>query len=84
MPHQRMLMFALERMGITRPAVYLAASRQAHAVTVGDSNRAFWLLAQLQGALAVVARLRQVGTIDELLAPACTWRALGLRAFGEI
>ena len=68
LPHQRMLMWALERMGIRQPSVYAAASRQAREVTSGDPNRVFWNLSQFQGALALVARARAVGTIDAAMA----------------
>ena len=64
MPRARMLLLALERMGIRKPSVYIAASRAAQEATGGDPNRAFWVLAQLQGSLAVIARLRIAGTID--------------------
>jgi hypothetical protein len=64
MPRQRMLLLTLERLGITRPAVYATASRAAKDATSGDPNHAFWTLAQFQGTLAIVARLRRVGTID--------------------
>ena len=56
-----MLLLALERMGIRKPSVYVAASRAAQEATGGDPNRAFWVLAQLQGSLAVIARLRIAG-----------------------
>ncbi len=64
LPHQRMLMWALDRMGIRQPSAYAAASRQAREVTSGDPNHVFWNLAQLQGSLALIARARGVGTID--------------------
>ncbi|HEX4347699.1 MAG TPA: hypothetical protein VHZ73_09010 [Vicinamibacterales bacterium] len=65
MPHERMLLLALERMGVTRPAVYVTAEKRAREATTGDANRVFWTLAQLQGSLAVIAHLRQAGTLDE-------------------
>ena len=64
LPRQRMLMWALERMGIRQPSVYAAASRQAREVASGDPNHVFWNLAQLQGSLALIARARAIGTID--------------------
>jgi hypothetical protein len=64
LPHQRMLMWALDRMGIREPSAYAAASRQAREVTSGDPNHVFWNLAQLQGSLALISRARTVGTID--------------------
>jgi hypothetical protein len=68
LPHQRMLMWALERMGIREPSVYAAASRQAREATIGDPNHVFWNLAQLQGSLALIARARAVGTLDSATA----------------
>ena len=67
LPHERMLMWALERMGIRQPSVYAAASRQARDATSGDPNHVFWNLAQLQGSAtrAHQARARAVGTFDE-------------------
>jgi len=64
MSRQRMLLLSLERIGITRPAVYAAVSRKAKEATGGDPNRAFWTLVQLQGSLAIIVRLQMVGTID--------------------
>jgi hypothetical protein len=60
----RMLMLTLERIGITQPAVFTAVAR--HAARVGSLNghRGFIALAQLQGAVALVARMTAVHTID--------------------
>jgi len=77
MPRQRMLLLALERMGIRNASTYVAASRAAREATSGDANRAFWTLAQLQGSLALIGRLRGVGTIDE---PAAERLVLSLSA----
>jgi hypothetical protein len=63
LPRQRTLMWALDRMGITTPSVYVAASRRAQDVTGGDPNR-FWTLAQFQGSLALISRVRLSETID--------------------
>lgn len=63
LPMQRVLLLTLERMGIRTPAVYASVARQASKVTSGNSNRAFWMLAQLQSALALVARMTTVGTL---------------------
>lgn len=60
----RMLFWELERMGVTAPAAYAAAVRQADQVMTGDPNRTFWTLAQLQGVLALVARMTMVGTLE--------------------
>ena len=61
----RMLMLTLERMGMRSPALYEALWRRAATVTLSGSSRRFWVLAQFQGAIALVARMRRVGTIDE-------------------
>ena len=56
-PRQRMLMLTLERMGIRTPAVYASIARQAKRLTEGSPNHVFWTLAQVQSALALVARM---------------------------
>jgi len=58
------LMLTLERMGIRTPSVYVAAARQADALTSLDSGRGAVAIGQFQGALALVARLVTVRTID--------------------
>src|SRR5262249_49087705 len=60
LPRQRMLMFGLERMGIREPALFFAASQRARAIK-GDPSVVFWTLAQFQGALALIARMTDVG-----------------------
>jgi hypothetical protein len=64
LPRHRMLMLAFERMGITAPDVYLGGLRLAREASSGDSTRAFWTLAKLQGTLAMLARMTKVGTMD--------------------
>ena len=64
MPRYRMLMLTLERIGIASPAIYAAAIRQAQRLTVLPPQRAFPALAQFQGALALVARMTRVRTIE--------------------
>jgi hypothetical protein len=54
----RMLMVTLERMGIRAPATYHAALQRGTALGSSNSSRRFWVLAQYQGALALVARMR--------------------------
>ena len=86
-PRHRMLIWTLERMGITAPAVYAAALRQASDVASGDPNRAFWTLTELQGALALVARMRLVETIDvataeRLVMSVCAVRLTETRRYG--
>jgi hypothetical protein len=60
----RMLMVTLERIGIRRPAVYAAAARLASRTSPSDPARAFVATAQFQGALALLWRMRVVGTLD--------------------
>jgi len=64
LPRYRMLMLTLERIGVTAPAVYVAAAR--HAVRLGglEGHRGFIAHAQFQGALALIARMRSVRTLD--------------------
>jgi hypothetical protein len=62
-PRQRVLLLTLERMGIRTPAVYASAARQAGKLAGGNPNRAFRMLAQLQSALALIARMTAVGTL---------------------
>jgi hypothetical protein len=58
------LMLTLERIGVRTPAIYAAAARQAERLTALDAARGRVALAQFQGALALVARLAAVRTID--------------------
>ena len=75
---QRMLMLTLERMGIAAPAVYAAAARTGGRIADLGGSRAFWTLAQMQGALAVLARLRSAGSIDLASAEALTMSLVAL------
>ena len=63
-PRYRMLMLTLERMGIRDPALYRTAIHQAAGATGADPAHRFWTLAQIQGAVAVLARMRQNGTLS--------------------
>jgi hypothetical protein len=58
------LMLTLERIGIRTPSVYVAAARQAEALTSLDPARGTIALGQFQGAVALLARLAAVRTID--------------------
>jgi hypothetical protein len=60
----RMLVWTLERMGVTAPAVYAAAAR--HAVRIGtiEGRRGFDAQAQFQGVLALLARMTAVRTLN--------------------
>ena len=60
----RMLMLTLERMGIRSPSTYVAALHRAGEVVSGDASQRFWSLAQFQGAIALMARMRRVGTLS--------------------
>jgi hypothetical protein len=61
---QRMLMLTIERMGIAAPAVFASAALSVSRFPMRDATRAFWSMAQLQGALALVARMTIAGTFD--------------------
>jgi hypothetical protein len=63
-PRFRMLMLTLERMGVRGPAVYAAAARRAQQVSTLDNRRAFLALGQFQGALALIARMASVRTLE--------------------
>lgn len=60
----RMLILTLERMGIRQPSLYAAAARHAVRVSALDGRRAFVALAQFQGAVALLARMTAVRTLD--------------------
>jgi hypothetical protein len=60
------LMLTLERLGVTSPREFVTAIRAAGVLTAGaDKLHASLRLAMFQGALALVLRLREVGTIDD-------------------
>ena len=77
-PRQRMLLLTLERMGIRAPEVLATAARQAARLAVGDASRTFWRLAQVQSALAILARLHAGGTIDTSTAESLVTSLLGV------
>ena len=60
----RMLVLTLERIGVKSPAVVASTARQAVRLGSVDGHRGFVALAQFQGALALVARMVTVHTID--------------------
>jgi hypothetical protein len=60
----RMLMWTLDRIGIRTPALYAAAARHAARVGVLEGHRGFDAQSQFQGALAMVARMASVRTLD--------------------
>jgi hypothetical protein len=59
-----MLIVTLERIGIRAPKVYSAALAHAARLSSIDGRRGFDAQAQLQGALALVARMARVRTLD--------------------
>lgn len=63
-PHYRMLVLGLERIGVRSPSVYAAAARHAHRLAAVDGIRGFVAQAQFQGSLALVGRMVSVRTID--------------------
>ena len=65
-----MLMLTLERVGITAPAVYVAAARHARQLAAVDRRYGFAAVAQFQGVLAMVARLVRVHALDTSAAQA--------------
>jgi hypothetical protein len=69
-PRAEALLLSLERLGITDPAVYLAASAAAARLSQLDHYRAFVALAQFQGALALVVRMHRARVIDRTQAEA--------------
>ena len=81
----RMLMWTFERIGIREPAAYAAAARQAARIGALDGRRGFEAQAQFQGALAIVARMAAVTTIDARKAQALIAQivALPLREDGR-
>jgi len=64
LPRYRMLMLTLERIGVRRPALYAALTRLAGQISPLETTRARAMLANLQGALALVERLWRVRSID--------------------
>lgn len=60
----RMLVWTLERMGMTAPDLYAAASRKAARISEIDGRRGFEAEGQFQGALAIVSRMRATRGID--------------------
>ena len=63
-PRFRMLLLALERSGVRHPAVYMSAARRAQQLSSLDNRRLFVALGQFQSALALIARMASVHTLD--------------------
>jgi hypothetical protein len=57
-------MLALERLGVRKPALYVVAARRAAALESIESDAAVPLLAQFQGALAVLERLARTRALS--------------------
>jgi hypothetical protein len=81
----RMLMLALERIGVRAPSVYAVAARHAGRLALVDGSRGFVAQAQFQGAVALVARMAAVRTFDAAAAEQLLERlcALTLRDDGR-
>lgn len=60
----RMLMLTLERMGIRSPSTYIAALQRADEVVAVDQAHRFSLLAQFQGGIALLVRMRRVSSLS--------------------
>ena len=73
----RMLMVTLERIGISNPATYAAAARLASRMSPPDPAREFLAIAQFQGALALLERMRVVGTLDAAKTERSTRKSAG-------
>jgi hypothetical protein len=74
----RMLMWTFERIGIRAPSVYALAARQAARIGALDGRRGFEAQAQFQGALAIIARMAMVTTLDAPRAQALVERLVAL------
>jgi hypothetical protein len=64
LPRFRALLLTFERIGIDNLGVYAAVIRHAARVAGSDGRRGYVAQAQLQGGLALLARMAAVGTID--------------------
>src|SRR5437762_384594 len=78
LPHCRMLLLTLERIGVRPPALYAAAARQAQRLASLSGGRAFAAHSQFQGALAIVARMATVRTVTHGQAEFLIERLAGL------
>jgi len=63
-PRYRMLMLTLERAGVSDPAVYASAARLAQRISSLGPDQSFAALSQFQGAVAIVARMARVRSVD--------------------
>jgi hypothetical protein len=69
-PRYRMLVLTVERMGIANPSVYAAAVRHAARLSTLDAAHGLPALGQFQSAVAVLARLVRVNSLDPASAEA--------------
>ena len=74
----RMLMWTFERIGIRAPAVYAQAARQAARIGALVGRHGFEAQAQFQGALAIIARMAMVTTLDARKAQALVEQLVAL------
>jgi hypothetical protein len=70
LPRFRMLMLVLERIGIRQASSYATALRRARQLNPLDGRRGLVANAQFQGALALIARMAAVQTLDVATAEA--------------
>jgi hypothetical protein len=63
LPRYRTLLFALERMGVRSPTVHAAAVRHASRLSPLEGRRGFVAQAELQGSIALVARMARARTL---------------------
>src|SRR3954466_14388743 len=59
-----MLVLTLDRVGIVKPAVYVALARHAARLSAVDRRHGTTALAQFQSTLALIARMRAVRALD--------------------
>jgi hypothetical protein len=63
LPHYRMLILTLDRIGVQAPSLYAAAARQAQRLSSLANTRGFVAQAQFQAALAILSRMVTVRTV---------------------
>lgn len=64
LPTRRMLLFGLERIGVTDPRIYASGARQAREALSGGAAR-FWTVSQQQSVLALLVRMVSVASLTE-------------------
>jgi hypothetical protein len=78
----RALMLTFERMGVTRVATYAAVIRHAAKLSALDGRRGYVAQAQLQGALVLLARMTNAGTLSVASAERLIDRLVSVHADG--